>query len=417
MSALFPRPLFPRPLGVAALGLMLLAAPLAAHAQMGTRIDPQARTLLDEMAAAHQALSGLKATVMVQDYGAGADREQTITLAFRRPNQATVAIADKTGPLVQFSTDGRNLIVYSVHAKQYTRQDPPSGPDAIAEVLGQSRTLLPTLLARPAILTRLLVQPGVQVAGAGTDTVDGVAVDVVTVTPAVRARTPRLTLSLAVGRKDHLLRRLTESLPVSHAGPKTMQFQSAMHTEIVTRFKVNPALTARDFAFTPPSGVTKTAQQAPQAPPMHDPRLVAGALPFSFTAKDLSGKPLSLAQYRGKVVLMDFWATWCGPCVGEMPNVIAAYKKYHAQGFDVVGISLDQDRGALTSFLKQNGMPWRQVFDGKYWQSAVARRYGVMAIPFGLLIGRDGKIVAVEVRGPELAPAIRQALAQKAAAR
>ena len=95
-----------------------------------------------------------------------------------------------------------------------------------------------------------------------------------------------------------------------------------------------------------------------------------------------------------------------------MPNVIAAYNKYHAQGFDVVGISLDQSRAALTAFIAQNKMPWRQVFDGKYWSSAVPREYGVQAIPFGLLIGRDGQIAAVDVRGPALSAAIENALAK-----
>ncbi len=408
--SLFPR----RSLGLFATGLALAAAP-AVHAQGASRIDPQARVVLDEMAAAHRMLTSLKATVIVQDYGNGSDQERTITLAFHRPNQVKVAIADGTGPVVQFSADGKDLIVYAAQDKQYTRQDAPADPAVIATVLGQTRSLLPTFLARPAFLTNLLVQPGVRVAGAGTDTVGGVAVDVVTVTPPVSPRAPRLTLSLAVGHKDHLLRRLTESVPISHVGAKTMEFQSAMHTETVTSLKVNPTLTARDFAFTPPRGVKKVAQQAP--PPMHDPRLVPGARPFPIAAKDLSGKPLSLAQYRGRVVLMDFWATWCGPCVGEMPNIIAAYKKYHAQGFDVLGISLDHDHAALTSFLKQNRMPWRQVFDGKEWGSAVPRRYGVNAIPFGLLIGRDGKIAAVEVRGPDLAPAIQRALAKPVAAR
>jgi len=398
-----------RPLGLAALGLSLLAAAPVARAQ-ATKIDPQARTLLDEMAAAHLALSGLKATVVVQDYGAGGAHERKVMLSFRRPSQARVALADRTGPLAQFTDDGKNLTVYSVRDKKYMRQDPSTGPGAIAEVLGQSGTLLATLLARPAVLTRILVRPGVLVAGAGV--VDGEPVDVVRVTPPARAGSPRMTLTLSIGRRDHLLRRLAESAPASAHGGKMA------HTETVTSLTADPRLTARDFAFTPPPGATRQRQAARQAsPPMHDPRLVAGAAPFPIEAKDLSGQPLSLSQYKGKVVLMDFWATWCGPCVGEMPNVIAAYKKYHAQGFDVVGVSLDQDHAALTSFLKQNQMPWRQVFDGKGWGSAVPRRYGVMSIPFGLLIGRDGKITAVEVRGPDLGPAIQQALAKRTAAR
>ena len=118
----------------------------------------------------------------------------------------------------------------------------------------------------------------------------------------------------------------------------------------------------------------------------------------------------AIAARRGHVVLVNFWATWCGPCVGEMPNVIAAYKKYHTQGFEIVGVSLDQSRPALTGFIAQNKMPWRQVFDGRGWGSAVPREYGVQAIPFGLLIGRDGKIAAVDVRGPALTAALQQAL-------
>ena len=400
---------FSRPLGVAALGLSLLAAPLTARAQLGVHIDPQARTLLDEMVASQQALTGLKATVTVRDFAAAGERDQTITLAFHRPNQARVALGDHAGPLAQFSADGKNLVIYSVRDKKFTRQAAPSGPDAIAGVLSLSRALLPALLSRPAILTRLLVQPGVQVAGAGADTVGGVPVDVVNVTPAAKPGAPRLTLSLAVGRKDHLLRRLTERTSASQAGPKSL------HTETVTLLTADPRLTARDFAFTPPAGVTKMAQQS--QPTMHDPRLVPGTRPFPIVAKDLSGQPLSLAQYRGKVVLMDFWATWCGPCVGEMPNVIAAYRKYHAQGFDVVGVSLDSDHAALTSFLKQNQMPWRQVYDGKGWESAVPNQYGVRSIPFALLVGRDGRIIAVGARGPDLGTAIQHALAQKTAAR
>ena len=95
--------------------------------------------------------------------------------------------------------------------------------------------------------------------------------------------------------------------------------------------------------------------------------------------------------------------------------MLAAYKKYHDQGFEIVGVSLDrtEDRAKLDSFIHEKGMDWRQIYDGKYWQSANAVKYGVRAIPFTLLIGRDGKIAAVGARGEALAPAIETALAQK----
>ena len=122
---------------------------------------------------------------------------------------------------------------------------------------------------------------------------------------------------------------------------------------------------------------------------------------------------MTLAQYKGKVTLVDFWATWCGPCREELPNVVSVYGKYKPKGFDVVGVSLDDkaDKSKLMKFTVANKMPWRQVFDGAGWESKIAKNYGVKAIPFTLLIGKDGKIAAVNPRGPELEPAVKAALA------
>src|SRR5271170_1796997 len=86
---------------------------------------------------------------------------------------------------------------------------------------------------------------------------------------------------------------------------------------------------------------------------------------LNYTATD--GSPVNLAALRGKVVLVDFWATWCPPCRGEVPNVVAAYQKYHDKGFDVVGVSLDQNRNDLDQFTQANGMVWPQYFDGQGW--------------------------------------------------
>jgi len=128
---------------------------------------------------------------------------------------------------------------------------------------------------------------------------------------------------------------------------------------------------------------------------------------------DLNGKPANLWQYRGKVVLLDFWATWCGPCCDEVPNVVKAYNKYHNKGFDVLAISLDNSRSDLVGFIKKNHVPYRQVYDGQGWEGAVPKLYGVDAIPHSILISRTGKILAIDPRGTALAPAIQSALANK----
>lgn len=141
--------------------------------------------------------------------------------------------------------------------------------------------------------------------------------------------------------------------------------------------------------------------------------LVKGTTFPDFDEKDTDGKPLSIAGLKGKVVLIDFWATWCGPCVAELPNVLAAYEKHHAAGFEIVGISLDSDRQKLDKFVKEKNMTWPQFFDGKGWQNKLSQKYGVNSIPATYLLDREGKIIASGLRGEKLEEAISTALAKK----
>ena len=143
-----------------------------------------------------------------------------------------------------------------------------------------------------------------------------------------------------------------------------------------------------------------------------------GKKPPDFALKDANGKSLRLSGYKGKVVLLNFWATWCGPCKKELPNVVAAYQKYHDKGFEVVSVSLDvaQQGPQLLQFVHDNNMTWPQIYDGGYWKAAVATEYGVRSIPCPIIVdGDSGKILAVGVEaiGHRLTNVIETALASK----
>ncbi|MFT5337296.1 MAG: thiol-disulfide isomerase/thioredoxin, partial [Luteibaculaceae bacterium] len=104
----------------------------------------------------------------------------------------------------------------------------------------------------------------------------------------------------------------------------------------------------------------------------------------------------------GKYVLIDFWASWCRPCRAENPNVVAMYKKYKRKGFEIYSVSLDRTKDAWVNAIKQDGLTWTHVSDLKFWQSEGAKTYGVSGIPFTVLIDKEGKIIATNIRGESL---------------
>jgi thiol-disulfide isomerase/thioredoxin len=130
---------------------------------------------------------------------------------------------------------------------------------------------------------------------------------------------------------------------------------------------------------------------------------------LSFTATD--GSQVDLARLRGKVVLVDFWATWCGPCMQEVPSVVATYNALHDKGFEVVGISLDVDQARLASVTNQQGMVWPQYFDGKGWGNEIASRYGIHSIPSMWLIDKSGRLADTDGRD-DLQEKVEKLLAQ-----
>lgn len=130
----------------------------------------------------------------------------------------------------------------------------------------------------------------------------------------------------------------------------------------------------------------------------------------NFQKQDLNGHELSITAARGKLVLVDFWATWCHPSLVELPNVISTYRKFGGNHFTIIGVNLDHDRSALSAFLAQKGMTWPQYFDGQDWDNALAKQYGVTSIPANYLLDEHGIIIGKDLRGADLPIAVMKAL-------
>ena len=328
------------------------------------------------------------------------------TFAFMRPDKARVAY--KLGDRDRLTiSDGTTLI-------NQRAADKFESDEAGAKIIPRVALMLPSSTGLPLLFLLDGVNP-LQDAGftlqklAPVDEKGQQTITLASLDGTVEG--PQSTFRVTLDTKTHLITQTEYELNmVAQPGVDGKPDVKALKIVSTIQFAPAPAVQASDFTFVTPAGATLT--QVAERPKPYDARLVVGAQPFALSDKTLDGKTISLNDYQGKVVLLDFWATWCGPCVGELPNVKANYDKYHAQGFEIVGISLDEDKDALTNFIKEKAMPWPQIYDGKGWEAGDAKTYGVQAIPFTLLIGKDGKIAAVNPRDSSLEPAIQAALGQ-----
>jgi outer membrane lipoprotein-sorting protein/peroxiredoxin len=391
----------PTTLILAALGFALVAPAVRAQTS-----DADIQALIGQVAGAYRNLTTFSTTLEMTQSAGTNEIKVTSKITLKKP--AFLSAEVKMGEVVSHVVaDGKTVYTDSSKDKTKYIKQPADKLDDVITILARNRGtgvgLLPILLTSPTAEKQIIPGTPKSLKRLPDQKIGSDDCDVILAVIGNAERASRFQFSF--GKQDHLLRQLT-------IGPDSEGAKPSI-TETYSDVNVQPTLTDATFKYTPAPGAVGT--EPPKDPPMYDPKLKVGALPIAIKGKDLEGKPVTLDQFKGKVLLLDFWATWCGPCVGELPNVIAAYTKYHAKGFEVVGISLDQEnsRPKLEAFIKDHKMPWQQIYDGKYWKAENAVAYGVQAIPFTLLIGRDGKIAAVGARGPALAPAIEAALAKQ----
>jgi len=224
-------------------------------------------------------------------------------------------------------------------------------------------------------------------------TLDHVKVNTIIATPDDDPKTQFIYL---IGQKDHLLRRIIVK-------GKTVDGDEYITTETHSRIKINQPFAAGAFQFHVPAG----APMRNILEEMRGDSLQNGDRAPDFLALDLHNKKINLKQYKGKVLLVDFWATWCVACRQEMPYVKSLYQKYHPRGLEIVGVSQDLRRPDLRDFVNKHRIPWPQIWDSN---SALSLNYKVEALPSNVLIAPDGKILAVNQSSLLLDTAIRNAL-------
>lgn len=138
-----------------------------------------------------------------------------------------------------------------------------------------------------------------------------------------------------------------------------------------------------------------------------------GQIAMDFTQNDVNEKPITLSSLRGKYVLVDFWASWCGPCRQENPNIVKAYNQFKDKGFTILGVSLDQKKEPWLKAIEKDQLTWAHVSDLKYWQNEVAVQYGINAIPASFLLDPNGKIIGKNLRGEALAKKLAELMPDK----
>ncbi len=374
---------------------MLEATPTATP--FPTVIDVNARALLAQIPTSYVKLKTFSANARLSVVVSGEENRADVAIKWQKPNQFEILESSSGGVSRTVSVGASVFRTDSQHAKQYLKITLPKEVQNLSQSMafaGAREFLLSSLgeivriLQTPALQSLTLVDD----ATAGTKTLNAVA----------NMNGVPTEFIFVVDAKTSLLRQA--KLRFTRGGVATEG------TETYTNVRANPSFSAATFRFVPPVGAKLVVPPAPPLP--YDARLKNGEAPFAFTAKTTGGADVSPATYKGRVLLLQFWASWHAPSVAELTKTKTLYAKYHAKGFDILGLSLDLEPKTLRTFVQQQKIVWPQIYDTAT-HGKIAVLYGVRAIPMTILVARDGKIIAADLHGDALEKAVQLALAKK----
>jgi len=367
-----------------------------AHAAHASSINPKAQQILEQSIKTYGTLQSYQdSSVSVDNSPAGKFVVRQV-ISFKAPRFLNVVTMQGKYHLVQ-NYDGRNynsthLGNSEIFWTQMPLPDTTYGRHVLLQYQPAGMLFTPFLAGvNPWQAPFGMAISSLQL-GAVT-TLDHVKVNTIIATPDDDLKTQFIYL---IGQKDHLVRRITVK-------GKTVDGDEYTTTETHSRIKINQPFAAGTFKFHVPAG----APMRDILEEMRGDTLQKGERAPNFLALDLHNKKISLKQYKGKVLLLDFWATWCVACRQEMPYIKSLYQKYHSQGLEIVGVSQDMQRPDLRDFVNKHRIPWRQIWDSN---SALSLNYKVEALPSNVLIAPDGKILAVNQSSLLLDTAICDAL-------